>query len=228
MLEQTMSPQIDALAAALAKAQASFPIIKKESKAEIRSARGNYEYHYASLSAVLEAIRGPLGANGITYTQPIEQTDSSTFVLTLLLHSSGQWLCSRFKVPTTDLIGPQAIGSYIAYARRYAITSLTGVAIEDDDGKAAQRQAERQEAAPARNTQEPGCDDQPSRPNERGPRTVAKPRTGEWLAQAATKQGLVDEFFAIGEKLGYPLSLRNWTPSQVASAIEVRKERLTQ
>ena len=250
MLDLTMSPQVNEIAAALAKAQAVFPVVKKESKAEIRSARGNYEYHYASLAAVIEAIRGPLAASGITYTQPIEEGDGVTYVTTLLIHTSGQWLCSRFRIPTADLIGPQAIGSYIGYARRYAITALTGVAIEDDDGRAAQRQAERapsQQRAPepvstwpdrmnppgtggptrsGEGGREPGCDDQPARPNGREPRSVGKIRTGEWLAQAADKQGLVDEFTAIGKRLGYPLSFKEWTPQQVANAIQWRKEKL--
>ena len=239
-----MSPEVNEIAAALAKQQASFPVIKKESKAEIRSARGNYEYHYASLGAVIEAIRGPLSANGISYTQPIEESDHGTFLETLLIHTSGQWICSRLKIPTADLIGPQAIGSYIAYARRYAITSLTGIAIEDDDGTAAQRQAASRDAAPAREqspgfpsvpsaAREPGCDDQRQRPNgppRSGgpPKTVGKKRDGTWLAAAAAKQGILEEFLAIGRMGEYPEDINKWTPEHVALAIEYRKARLAQ
>jgi len=239
-----MSPEVNEIAAALAKAQASFPVIKKESKAEIRSARGNYEYHYASLGAVIEAIRGPLSANGISYTQPIEESDHGTFLATLLIHTSGQWICSRLKIPTADLIGPQAIGSYIAYARRYSIASLTGIAIEDDDGRVAQRQAERQQpqlapaAAPPPRRDAGSDDDRPPAPskaivgsrqaNGREPRTVGKVRNGTWLYNAADKQGLLDEFKSLGDRLGYPARIIDWTPAQVAGAIQIRRERLTQ
>ena len=167
-------------------------MVKKDSKAEIRSARGSYEYHYAGLGAVLDSIRGTLAAHGLAYTQPIEEIAEGTYLVTVLMHTSGQWIASRFKIPTANLIGPQAIGSYIAYARRYSIASLTGVAIEDDDGRAAQRQAgppqgERPGAKPAQQepgepyadyvnrsqvnppAREPGCDDTPPASPPSGP-----------------------------------------------------------
>ena len=238
------------------KAQAAFPVIKTDSRAEIRSARGSYDYRYASLAAVIDGIRGPLNSNGISYTQvlsklvvtparkrgkvrPATPESRETFLITKLLHVSGQWICSYFPIPLAIRLDPQAIGSFIAYARRYSITGITGVAIEDDDGKSVQPKPDRapsQQRAPV--AREPGCDDQrvrsnitpPSRetvPNGREPRTVSKPRTGEWLAQTANKQGLFDEFTAIGKRLGYPLSFKDWTTEQVDKAIQWRREKLT-
>lgn len=226
MLELTMSPQISEITAALAKAQTAFPVVKKDSKAEIRSVKGNRDYHYASLGAVLDAIRGPLAAHGIAYTQPLEETPEGTFLVTLLLHTSGQWICSRFRIPRNDTTGAQDVGSYITYARRYSIAGVTGLAIEDDDGQAATRQTERQRPSAATSrperpvpAREPGCDDDGKEPRR------GKVRNAKWLIEAATKQGLIGEFLAIGEQLGYPDNLTDWNEDQVAGAIEARTAR---
>ena len=120
MFELTMSPQVDAIATALAKAQSIFPVIKKESKVEIRTVKGAREYRYAGLGSVLDAIRGPLAANGIAYSQPLEETDQGTSLITLLIHSSGQWLCSRLRIPS-DLIGPRP---WAPTSRTHAATRL--------------------------------------------------------------------------------------------------------
>ena len=127
------------------------------------------------------------------------------------------------------------MGSYISYARRYSIASLTGIAVEDDDGHVAQRQAECQQpqgttaaASPPPRREAGSDDDRPPAANGREPRTVGRIRTGTWLYNAADKQGLLDEFVTLGMKLGYPARIIDWTPAQVAGAIQIRKERLTQ
>jgi len=53
-------------------------------------------------------------------------------VETLLAHSSGEWIKSEIRI---DPIAkdPQAIGSSLTYARRYALSSLLGIASEEDD-----------------------------------------------------------------------------------------------
>jgi ERF superfamily len=231
-LNLIFSESISEIAAALSRAQAAFPVVKKDNRAEVRSVKGSYAYQYASLGSVLDAIRGPLAANGLAYTQPLEETTEGTYVVTLLLHTSGQWICSRLRVPTHDLIGAQAVGSYITYARRYSIASLTGVAIEeDDDGRAAQQQASRR--GESLSPREPGCDDgqpapAPAATPGREPRTKGKIRNGNWLAEAAAKQGLVDEFVEIGNRLCFPAKLEEWSAEQVANAIQIRSERLVQ
>jgi len=56
--------------------------------------------------------------------------------VTSLLHSSGQWMRSSLLVQPKDDT-PQAMGSALTYARRYALTAIVGVAQVDDDGNAA-------------------------------------------------------------------------------------------
>src|SRR5208282_2022316 len=142
MIRPMQSDEINELAAALAAAQAHFPVILKLEKAEIRSVKGDRSYRYADLGAVLDGIRAHLSIAGLAYTQPLLEDEGGLVLRTMLIHSSGQWLASELRIPTQDLIGPQALGSYLAYARRYSIQGLTGIPIQDDDGAAAQIQAQ--------------------------------------------------------------------------------------
>lgn len=73
---------------------------------------------------------------------------SSVTVTTLLAHASGQWISSDLTMTAQRQIKdgggwekldtPQAIGSCITYARRYALAAMAGVAPEDDDAEGAQ------------------------------------------------------------------------------------------
>jgi hypothetical protein len=56
------------------------------------------------------------------------------------MHTSGQWLESEFVLPITKQ-DPQAAGSAITYARRYALQSVAGIPTADDDAEAAMVQA---------------------------------------------------------------------------------------
>lgn len=88
---------------------------------------------YASLSTILENVREPLKESGLIYTQfPGEG------LTTILIHpASGEWIESEYKIhPVKN--DPQAVGSAITYARRYALGAILGLNIEtDDDGHAA-------------------------------------------------------------------------------------------
>jgi hypothetical protein len=65
-------------------------------------------------------------------------------LVTTLLHSSGEWISGEMPVLTKDA-SPQAQGSGLTYARRYALAAIVGVYQTDDDAEAAQgRKAEPQ------------------------------------------------------------------------------------
>ena len=122
--------ELGPLAAALAKAQASFPPIVRDKEVAGRS----YTYKYAPLDAILAAVREPLSTNGLAIAQPLEGAD----LVTLLLHESGATLTARTPLPPWD--GVQQYGSMVTYIRRYALTAMLGIATEDDDdGEAAAR-----------------------------------------------------------------------------------------
>lgn len=127
------STTVGELAKALSAAQALIKPPKKGHKAEV----GTYSYHYADLADVIDACRDPLSKNGLAVLQPMVQRDGHVVLVTKLLHTSGEWIASEFPLKAYDK--PQEQGSAITYARRYSLSSLLGIAAEDDDdGKRAQ------------------------------------------------------------------------------------------
>lgn len=133
------SESIDQLAGALAVAQGLIENAAKD------SANPYFRSKYADLASIWDVIRAPLSANGLSIVQPVRVEGSTVTVTTLLAHSSGQWISSDLSMAAQKqlkdgggwekLDSPQAIGSCITYARRYALAAMTGVAPEDDDAE---------------------------------------------------------------------------------------------
>lgn len=142
------SESIINIAKALVAVQASIkPAIKDSTNPYFNS-------KYADLSAVWDSIRQPLVENGLSVIQLVNCGEGHTINLeTILLHVSGEWISGSFNMPyivtepKEDKYGkaeqkpkanPQAVGSAITYARRYALAAIVGVvADEDDDANAA-------------------------------------------------------------------------------------------
>ena len=125
------SEQINELAAALSKAQASITGALKD------SANPFFKSKYADLASCWDACRKQLTDNGLAVIQTTDVIDGVVFVKTTLAHSSGQWIVGALPVKTKDE-SPQAQGSGITYARRYALAAIVGLAQIDDDAEAAQ------------------------------------------------------------------------------------------
>lgn len=124
------SETLGKIATALAKAQAKIEGAKKDAENDF------YKSSYADLSSVWDACHGPLSENEIAVVQlPQSGTDAVTIV-TMLIHSSGEWIKSTLTMVPKDK-GPQAVGSALTYARRYALSAMVGVCPVDDDGEAA-------------------------------------------------------------------------------------------
>lgn len=139
------SAEIGELAKALAAAQGEMTAASKD------ASNPHFKSRYATLASVWDAIRGPLSRNGLSVSQVLETPDvgPGVIVRTILLHTSGQWICSRYVMPIPDKLTPQAVGSAITYARRYALSAIVGIAPDDDDdGNAASVTPARQEAPP--------------------------------------------------------------------------------
>lgn len=137
------SAEIGELAKALAAAQGEMTAASKD------ASNPHFKSRYATLASVWDAIRGPLSRNGLSVSQVLETPDAGPGVIvrTILLHASGQWICSRYVMPIPDKLTPQAVGSAITYARRYALSAIVGIAPDDDDdGNAASVTPARQEA----------------------------------------------------------------------------------
>jgi hypothetical protein len=125
------SQTIGALAAALAKAQASITGAVKD------SANPFFKSKYADLESVWSACRKPLTDNGLSVIQTTQPTKHGTMLVTTLAHSSGEWIRGYMPILTKDATA-QSQGSGISYARRYALAALVGVYQTDDDAEAAQ------------------------------------------------------------------------------------------
>ena len=110
---------------ALSKAQGEFAPVLKDKK------NPHFKNNYASLDAIIEATRPALAANGLAFTQVLDDE----FLVTTLWHSSGDSIISRYHL--SPMADPQKFGSQLTYARRYSLSAILGVAAdEDDDGNA--------------------------------------------------------------------------------------------
>ena len=154
------SEDISELAPALVEALNAIGAVQTNQEGKVQSDRANYTYKYADLAAVLEAGREPLFKAGLVLLQGASTRFNANtpipdvIVDTMLLHKSGQWV--RSYLTLRPIKGdPQACGSAETYARRYAATAILGIAVEDDDGKAASAAGKGDAAAAAEITQPP-------------------------------------------------------------------------
>jgi hypothetical protein len=95
-----------------------------------------FKSNYASLPHILDEIAEPLEKAGLVVTQ----FPDGSGLTTMLIHAnSGQFLEATYEMPVAKANDPQALGSSISYARRYAVSSVLQLKISDDDGEAAMR-----------------------------------------------------------------------------------------
>src|SRR5438034_10107447 len=132
------SESIGTIAAALAKAQAELTNPEKSLVATIRSPflrEGDRTFRYAPLSSGLDIVRKGLGRYEIAtiQTTAIDKDAGLLRLTTVLAHSSGEWISSEWPVcAIADIASAQRMGAALTYARRYALFTLVGIAVEDD------------------------------------------------------------------------------------------------
>jgi hypothetical protein len=169
----------------LAKAQGAIKNPQKNRKVTVTTKTGaRYEFEYADLAQVIDAIKKPLADNSLCYIQPLVQDGNGKYQLhTKLMHSSGQWLES-----VTPLLvqegGSQAFGGALTFMRRYSLTSLLGVAADsDDDANAAEGNAaevrNRKPRSPEPSVIKPPVTSQVKDRIE--PHELAAPKGNEWI-----------------------------------------------
>jgi ERF superfamily len=137
------SESIAKLALALSKAQSAISGAVKDSTNPFFSSK------YANLESVVDAIRGPLADNELSFTQLTTKNEQGLFVNTLIMHSSGEWLEGSYPVVCAQPNDPQKLGAAMTYARRFSLSSAFGVPQVDDDGNtAAEKPKEKVEEKP--------------------------------------------------------------------------------
>jgi len=126
------SEKIDLVSKALVAAQ-------KEIGAAVKGSENPFfKSKYADLSSVIEAVKEPLNNHGLAYIQLV-QSDEKDIVETIILHESGQFIGTETRVYCGKPNDPQAFGTGITYAKRYALQAALGLPTEDDDGNAASK-----------------------------------------------------------------------------------------
>jgi hypothetical protein len=120
----TKSESIKEIAGALITFHLKVENIKKDSTNPF------FKSKYASLSNILDAISTPLEESGLSFSQ-LPTGDSG--LTTILMHSkSGEYLQADYTMkPSKD--DPQGRGSAITYQRRYALSAILGLNIDEDD-----------------------------------------------------------------------------------------------
>ena len=129
------------LAAALVKFQADLPDIGLDSE------NPHFKSKFASLPKITKIVLPKLAEHGLTFTSGGTVLDGQFGLSATLLHESGEERSGFFPIIATD---PQKIGSAFTYARRYLLSSLTGIVADaDDDGNGASlpTQGEKQASA---------------------------------------------------------------------------------
>lgn len=127
------------------RAKASVESVAKSELADM----GKYEIRYASLNAVHAEVERACELHKLVVCQEPTVRDGLFAVVTTLLHED----CSMIEFEPMCLPLPkdaQALGSATTYLRRYSLVSQFGIAVEDDDGRAATVAAQ---AAPGRRTE---------------------------------------------------------------------------
>lgn len=131
-MSQLMSDQIDQLATALAKAQGEMPVAYKNSKNPF------FKSMYADFESITNACVPSMSKYGLSFFQSINEEDGNSYLITVVMHSSGQWIKSKARIkPAKDDV--QAFSSYNTYLKRICLSSIVGIATgeSDDDGESA-------------------------------------------------------------------------------------------
>jgi hypothetical protein len=92
----------------------------------------HFKNRYASLDAILDAARPILNKHGLALSQEPVFQDGLAGVVTRIIHTGGESRESTLLLPLRDQ-SAQGVGSALTYARRYAVSSVLGMAADDDD-----------------------------------------------------------------------------------------------
>ena len=117
----------DKLMEAMNKMQAVLDAAKKDSD------NPYFKSKYADLATCLQTAKKPLSDNGLSISQHCTFDGQFVQCVSVLGHVSGQMMVSTLNIPVAKR-DAQGIGSSITYARRYALSSIVGIAQKDDDG----------------------------------------------------------------------------------------------
>lgn len=193
--------------AALAKALADF---QGEVKQPLKDkANPFFKSKYVPLENVVEAIAESAPKHGLSFLQyPVNQ-ENKVGIVTLLMHSSGEWIETEpiYAKPGKD--DAQATGSVITYLKRYSLSAVFGITSdEDDDGNSASQQP-KQTSKPAQ---------QPSNKLTVTQKDTIVDKANKIAAKTGVE--MKDVWVTTQEKLGLKKTLIQLTNSEASKVIE--------
>lgn len=131
----------------------SFSLFQGEMDNASRGKQG-HGYKYADLAECINTAKPFLAKYGLGVSQMLGMNqDGKQTLITVLTHSSGQYMSSEFVMAEAILSGGsgknpvQVLGSAITYQRRYAYAAIVGLAQEDDDAASLNRKHESKQKA---------------------------------------------------------------------------------
>lgn len=141
---------------ALSKFQSICPSIPKTH--DVFNKKGEYRYSYAALEDIVETVKVPLEANGLSYTIKTEQTDKEVAAICIAHHIDGHEEQTRFAVPIDHdayMNAAQKVASALTYAKRYAFNNAFGIMTAENDDDAQVTGAARKHKARKEYSDEP-------------------------------------------------------------------------
>lgn len=116
-----------------------------------KKSKQGHGYKYAELAQIIELSREPLATNGLAVAQYCTAIDGQSYLVTQMIHSSGQWLRGYYPLEKAGMRAvndAQQMGAAMTYARRYNLAAILGVAQEDDDAASLGNQRQQQRNSP--------------------------------------------------------------------------------
>ena len=135
---------------ALSKAQGEFAEIKKSEDGQI----GNQRFRYADLDQLIKATRPALTKHDLAVIQLLSTEGSDNFVITTLVHSSGQSISSKQIIEKSQCVRVQDYGKASSYLRRYGYSAILCLAADADLDSPDDQQQDQQQSQSQRFNQQ--------------------------------------------------------------------------
>ncbi len=185
-----------ALYAALAAAQGEFMAIEKNRNVTIKPREAPaYSFRYADLEEVISKTRPALTKHKLALFQSLDVSGNDARLVCTLAHADGATVQSAISIPHPhSMKEPKQFGALVSYYRRYMVTSILGVAADDDldeDGQEGQQTTG--QAASQHAGQKPAVTQPQRRPAASKPEQTGEPATqGEvaYINKKITTKGI--------------------------------------
>lgn len=126
------SAELNELFSAFSKFTGEVPNLLKSDTVKVTTKTGSsYNFRYVTLDGAIDTVKAHLTNNGLAVTQ----LETGKSVITLLTHSSGQWIGTEtfFGSALRDGMNSQDIGGVTTYVKRRSYISILGLSADEDD-----------------------------------------------------------------------------------------------